>query len=168
MSEPRVDQILQVGLGFWPSKILLSAVELGVFTELAAQPCDAKALQERLGLHFRGARDFLDALVALGFLERSNGVYRNTAATGAFLDRRKPSYIGGILEMANARLYGFWGNLTNGLRTGAPQNEVAAGVEEPFQVLYSDPDRLKTFLAAMTGISRGANLAIAANFPWKQ
>ena len=164
---PTPDRIMQTGLGFWPSKTLLSAVEMGLFTELAHGPQEFDRLAGRLGLHPRSARDFLDALVALGFLSRNDGVYSNTAETDLFLDRRKPSYIGGILEMANARLYGFWGRLTEGLRTGLPQNEIRDDcASEPFAKLYADPARLKAFLAAMSGISHGANLAIAAKFPW--
>src|SRR4029078_9119213 len=114
---------MQVGLGFWASKTLLSAVEMEVFTELARHPEDLESLRERLGLHERSAREFFDALVALGFLERRNGVYVNTLATDLFLDKRKPSFVGGLLEMANHRLYGFWGGLSEGLRTGRLQNE---------------------------------------------
>ena len=158
---------MQVGLGFWSSKTLLSAVEMGVFTELAEHPEDLKTLQGRLGLHPRGARDFLDTLVALGLLERRDGEYSNTPVTDLFLDRRKPSYIGGILEMANLRLYGFWGHLTEALRTGEPQNEVRGGGVPVFEALYANPARLRQFLAAMSGISRGAALAIAAKFPWE-
>jgi hypothetical protein len=140
---------------------------MGLFTELAHGPEEFHRLAGRLGLHPRSARDFLDALVALGFLKRTDGVYSNTPETDLFLDKHKPSYIGGILEMANARLYGFWGRLTEGLRTGQPQNEVKDdNASEPFSKLYADPARLKGFLAAMSGISRGANLTIAAKFPW--
>ena len=135
MSEPHPDQILQVGLGFWASKVLLSAVELGLFTELAQHPEDLAAVQARLGLHPRGSRDFLDALVALKFLERREGVYYNTPSTDFFLDKRKPSYIGGMLEMANHRLYPFWGHLTAALRTGLPQNEVKNDGPDPFAAL---------------------------------
>jgi O-methyltransferase domain/Dimerisation domain len=160
------EHILQTGLAFWASKTLLSGVELELFTELARKPGTAADLEGRLGLHPRAARDFLDTLVALGFLERKDGVYGNTPATDLFLDKRKPSYVGGILEMANLRLFRFWGSLTEALRTGKPQNESASGAEPMFATLYSDPDRLKGFLKAMTGISRGASLAIAAKFPW--
>ena len=103
------DHILQVGFGFWASKTLLSAIELEVFTELAKHPLPLNDLQGRLGLHPRSARDFFDALVALGFLERSGGTYRNTPATDTFLDKHKPTYIGGILEMCNHRLYSVLG-----------------------------------------------------------
>lgn len=101
------NNIMQVGMGFWASKALLSAVELGVFTELATGPAELPDLQARLKLHPRSARDFLDTLVALKLLEREDGRYRNAPDTDLFLDKAKPSYIGGILEMANARLYGF-------------------------------------------------------------
>ena len=162
------EHILQVGLGFWASKTLLSAVEMGLFTELARHSEDLPSLQGRMGLHPRSARDFLDTLVALGFLKRSGGQYSNTPATDLFLDKHKPSYIGGILEMANHRLFGHWNHLTEALRTGKPQNEMREGGESTFEALYADPDRLREFLRAMSGISRGAALAIAAKFPWKQ
>lgn len=160
------ERILQTGLGFWASKALLSAVEIELFTELAKHPEDLATLSGRLGLHPRGARDFLDALVSLGFLQRDEaGVYANTPETGVFLDKRKSSYIGGILEMANSRLYPFWGALTAALRTGEQQNEARAG-DDMFAKLYADPAKLKEFLRAMSGVSHGANLAIARQFPW--
>lgn len=160
------ERILQTGLGFWASKALLSAVEIELFTELAKHPEDLATLSGRLGLHPRGARDFLDALVSLGFLQRDEaGVYVNTPETGVFLDKRKSSYIGGILEMANSRLYPFWGALTAALRTGEQQNEARAG-DDMFAKLYADPAKLKEFLRAMSGVSHGANLAIARQFPW--
>jgi hypothetical protein len=165
---PTPDHILQVGLGFWASKTLLSAIEIGVFTELARHPEDLKSLSGRLGLHSRAAHDFLDALVALGFLERQDGTYRNTPASDLFLDKRKTSYVGGMLEMANHRLYPFWGHLTEALRTGKPQNEARSGDVPLFETLYADPARLKEFLKAMSGISRGAAMAIARKFPWSK
>jgi len=143
------DHIMQIGSGFWASKTLLSAVELELFSELAKAPSDAETLRTRLGLHGRGVFDFFDALVALGLLERTDGRYANTPATDLFLDRAKPSYLGGILEMFNARLYGFWGSLTEALRTGQPQNEGKTGSAGLFETLYADPARLKQFLAAM-------------------
>jgi precorrin-6B methylase 2 len=160
------DAIMQLGFAFWGSKTLLSAIELGVFSELAdVGALDGEALRERLGLHPRSAADFFDALVALGMLEREDGRYANTPATEQFLDRAKPSYLGGLMEMANARLYPFWGSLTEGLRTGDPQNE-AKGGDDFFEELYADPVRLAQFARAMSAASGGAAQAIATKFPW--
>jgi SAM-dependent methyltransferase len=145
---------------------LLSAVEIGLFTELAAGPLTADQLGARLGLHERARRDFLDALVSMGFLQRSDGHYANTPETALFLDRAQPSYLGGILEMASVRLFGFWGHLTEALRTGRPQNEVRMGQPDLFETLYADRARLEGFLAAMTGLSHPANVEIARQLPW--
>lgn len=166
-SEPDPSAIIALGTAFWGAKTLLTAVELGVFSELAGGALPLEELRRRLGLHERGARDFLDALVALGMLDREGGRYANTAATDRFLDRAKPSYVGGLLEMANARLYPFWGALTEALRTGEPQNEAKCG-EDFFAVLYSDKERLRQFLRGMTGISLGPARVIAERFPFEQ
>jgi precorrin-6B methylase 2 len=159
---PTPDAIMQVGLGFWPSKVLLSAVELGLFTVLGDKRATADELATTLQLHPRSASDFLDCLVALQLLERSgDGAqrrYANTAETSRFLDRRAPTYVGGMLEMANARLYRFWGDLTEALHTGAPQNEAKVG-GDLFETLYQDEDRLEQFLLAMRGVQMGAFLA---------
>jgi precorrin-6B methylase 2 len=159
------DAIMQLGFAFWGSKTLLSAVELGLFTVLGDGPLSADALTTRLELHPRSVRDFLDALVSLGQLERNDGLYANTPAGALFLDRRKPTYVGGILEMANARLYPFWGALTEALRTGEPQNEAKQG-RDLFDEIYRNPAILSEFLKAMTGLSLGAAHAIAKKFPW--
>src|SRR4051812_15612101 len=139
--------ILQIAFGFAAAKTLLSAVELNLFTELSPEPMDAATIGTKLGLHQRALRDFLDALVSLHLLERDEtGLYSNSKAADAFLDRNKPGYIGGMLEMANARLYGFWGSLTEALRTGQPQNEVKKNDGGLFDALYADPARLESFL----------------------
>jgi precorrin-6B methylase 2 len=163
---PTPDAILQLGLGFWGSKALLSAVELGLFTALAEGPADLAGLSKRLGLHHRGAGDFLDALVALKMLDRNDGLYSNTPASDLFLDRAKPSYVGSMLDMANVRLYQSWGRLTQALKSGRNQSE-ANQAEDLFTALYADPANLRGFLEAMSGVSLGAAQAIAAKFPWK-
>jgi hypothetical protein len=161
------DRIMHLALGFAASKTLLSAVEVGVFGAFANGPLDLTALRVRLDLHERAARDFFDALVALGLLRRDDaGRYSNSEEADRFLDPAKPGYIGGIIEMFNARLYGFWGSLTEALRTGAPQNETKHG-GDLFATLYSDPDRLEGFLRAMTAQSLPVAQTLARLFPWE-
>lgn len=160
--------IMQVGMGFWGSKTLLSAVELELFTKLGGDGMTAPEIAEALGLHPRAVPDFPDALVALRLLDREgvgrNAVYRNTDAGAAFLDKASPAYIGGILEMSNARLYRFWGDLTAALRTGQPQNEIKHTGKAMFEELYGDEDRLEQFMNAMAGISAGPFYALAEKF----
>ena len=171
---PQVDpsHIMQVGMGFWASKTLLSAVELELFTKLGSQAMTAAEIADTLELHARAVPDFPDALVALDLLERegegSEALYRNTPSTAVFLDKASPAYIGGILEMSNARLYRFWGDLTEALRTGKPQNEIKHTGKPVFDEIYSDPDRLEQFMNAMKGISLGPFNALAEKFDFSR
>ncbi len=159
------DKIMELASGFMASKVLLSAIELGLFSELAKGPLDSETLRKRLKLHPRSATDFFDTLVSLGMLRRRRGKYSNTPETDFFLDREKPSYIGGWHEMLNARLYQFWGSLTEALLTGKPQNEIKGG-QDHFSAVYSDPTRLRIFMHAMTGLSMDVAKALAKKFPW--
>ncbi len=165
-------RIMDVAMAFWPAKTVLSAVELGLFTRLAGGAMTGVELQSALGLHARANPDFFDTLVALRFLERDGdgpaARYRNTPDTAAFLDKTSPGYIGGFLEMANARLYPFWGDLTAALRTGRPQNETKHGGASVFEELYSKPERLEQFLEAMAGISAGNFQAFATRFDFSR
>ncbi len=168
MSTPLPDRILQTGLAFWSSKVLLSALELDLFTELARAPGNLDVLIERLELHPRGAQDFLDALVSMGFLERDNSKYRNTEETACYLNRDSASYIGGTLEHANLQLYPVWGRLTEALKTGKPQNDICDTNDDVFETLYENEDKLARFMRAMSGFSRAGNQSIARQFPWSE
>ena len=161
------DRILQLGFGFWATKTLLTAIEIGLYTELARKPMSVEEVTKHFKFHPRSVRDFLDALVALGMLRRNGTKYVNTPETAAFLDRAKPSYMGGMLEMCSRRLYKFWNDLPEGLRTGQPQNEAKTG-GNLFEVIYKDPGLVRGFLSGMTGLSIGAAQAIAKKFPWKK
>jgi hypothetical protein len=167
-SDPSPARILEVGMSFFASKTLLSAVELDLFSTLAEGPKTGAELEAALGLHPRATADFLDALVALGFLGRcgdsAEGRYMNTPATALYLDRSSSRYVGGILEMANSRLYPFWADLTTALKTGLPQNEVKHAGKNMFDELYADPARLEQFMDAMAGVSAANFEAFAAKF----
>jgi len=157
--------IMQTATAFWASKVLLTAVEFDLFTVLGDGSMTAAQLGEKLGIHPRGTYDFFDALVAQGFLDRdgdgADGRYRNTHNTSAFLDRNSPRYIGGLPEMLNARLFGFWNHLGEALRTGQPQNEAKHGRKPIFEEIYGDQAGLGQFLEAMTGF-QAANFQLLA------
>jgi hypothetical protein len=167
---PSIDPsaILQTAFAFWSSKVLLTAVEMDLFTRLGSVRMTGEELGADLGLHPRGVRDFLDSLVAMRFLDRegegTGARYANTPAGALYLDRKSPRYIGGILEMLNARLFRFWHDLPEALRTGKPQNEIKHSQKPMFEELYSDLPRLEQFMGAMTGLSRLNFEAFAERF----
>ena len=161
-------KIMQVGTGFMATKTLLTAVNMELFTILAKREHTGAEIQSRLGLQPRSLYDFLDALVALGFLRRAGlkekASYRNAEDTDLFLDKNKQSYLGGMLEMCNNRLYPFWNDLEEGLKTGLPQNETKNGGKPVFEEVYADPKKLKEFVGAMGGIQMGNFMAFAKQF----
>jgi hypothetical protein len=160
------DRILDVSYAFWKTKVLLTAVELDVFTVLAEGALDLHTLVARLALHGRGARDFFDALVTLEFLHRtSDGRYSNGSDVELYLDARKPTYIGGLLKHLNTRHYQNWSLLTQALRTGAPQSGALAAASYPG--LYADTSTQEIFLNGMTAGSLIAAQTLAATFPWR-
>ena len=164
--------ILQTAFSFWSSKVLLTAVEFGVFTQLAGRQLTGAELGTQLKLHPRGIADFFDALVAMKFLEREGdgpaAKYSNTPEGALFLDANSPRYVGGILVMLNARLFKFWNDLPEALRTGQPQNETKGGGKGIFEALYADQAKLEQFLGAMTGISRLNFEAFAGKFDFSK
>src|SRR5438034_4262368 len=164
--------ILQTAFAFCNSKVLLTAVEMGLFTKLGNGPLTGAELGRELDLHPRAMSDFFDALVAMKFLDREGdgpeANYFNTAAGAMYLDESSPRYIGGILVMLNVRLFKYWHDLPEALRTGRPQNEVKYGEKGIFEALYKDPIKLEIFLNAMTGLSRINFEAFAAKFDFSK
>jgi hypothetical protein len=165
----RPQNILEVGMAFWSSRVVLTAVEFGVFTALAAGPLSTQEIMNKLGWHPRAAGPVLDALVGLGLLRRDRaGLYSNSRRGALFLDRAKPSYLGGLMELSSKRLFNLWSGLGGLLQTGRPEAGEERGDNEFFSSLYSDPAALRSFLVGMTGISTGEAMLIAARFPWKR
>lgn len=167
---PTPEHIMEIGHGFWASKALLSAVKLGVFTELDRNgPQTVDELEDAIGLHPRSSRDFFDALVALGLLDRVDGRYRNTPESDVFLVADKPTSLNGWFEMFNDRLYPFWSNLERALQTGRPQNELEDDQSHPFaEAIYHDDQNLEQFVSAMTSLSMGSAEVLAQEIPWAE
>lgn len=169
---PNPSAILQTAFSFWSSKVLLTAVEFGLFTRLASRRLTGAELGAELNLHPRAIADFFDALVALKFLGRDGdgpgSLYFNTPEAALYLDEKSPRYVGGIMVMLNARLFKYWHDLPEALRTGKPQNEVKHGGKSIFEELYADLAKLEQFMGAMTGLSRLNFEAFAGQFDFSR
>ncbi|MFE3140607.1 methyltransferase [Streptomyces scopuliridis] len=158
------EALIRLGTAFCTAKILLSALELDIFSTLGNKPLTEAELTEAAGLHPRGSRDFITALVVLGLLELDNGRYRNSAGTDRFLDRHKNSYAGGFLERANSMLYPAWTHLTEALRTGEPQ--VSGKEGDIIGQMADEPEHLRQFLTMMDSLNSLVAPKLAAAFDW--
>jgi hypothetical protein len=171
-SQPDPTAILQTAFAFWSSKVLLTAVGFDVFTKLGNRRVTGAELGAEVGLNPRAISDFFDALVAMKFLNREGdgetAKYFNSTESALYLDRASPRYIGGILVMLNDRLFKFWHDLPEALRTGTPQNEAKHGEKGIFEALYEELPKLEQFLGAMTGLSRTNFEAFAVKFDFSR
>ena len=170
MTEPDPSHIMRIASGFGVSKALLSAVGLGLYTRLAAGPMTLAEIVTEFNLERRPARDFLDLLVSVDLLDRRgdgpDALYCNTPSTGHFLDRSKPEYIGGLIEIWEMRDYRYWADLSEALRTGKPQNEAKHAGTPFFEAMNADPEQLEAFMDAMNGSSIRNFQALARAFPF--
>jgi SAM-dependent methyltransferase len=163
---PSPDRLLSTAFAFRQSQVLLAAVALGVVPALRNGALGLDALVEKLALHGRGARDFLDALVSLDLLGRdANDHYHNVPECAAYLDPDRPTYVGGVLEYLSGSNYQAWGGLAAALKSGTPQaGPSAAGGYASF---YQEPARFEGFLTGMTAGSLLPARALAESFPWR-
>jgi hypothetical protein len=172
MTSPDPNHIMQVASGYGVSRVFLSAVGLGLYTRLADGPMTLDEIMSEFGFLRRPAMDFLDLLVSVDLLGRDGdgegARYRNTEATAAYLDRNKPAYIGGIIELWDQRNYRFWETIAEAFRTGEPQNETKGAGTPFFETLYADPARLEAFMDAMNGSSIQNFETFARTFPFER
>lgn len=177
--------IIGVATAFWTSKVVLSAVELGVFTRLSERSGSLEQLCADLSIRGRGARDFFDILVSLELLERDEGSYRNSELADAYLNPALPAYdISGYLRNLNA-VFASRSLLTETLRSGGRLNyakalaaagadETAAGAvlmpadadADTFGEAFAAPNQVRGFVRAMTGYSMGAHRSLVSAFDW--
>lgn len=149
----------------WKTQLLAGAVGLDVFSSLADGPLTEPELRRRTGVHERAARDFFDALVALGLLHRDRGEYRNTAESATYLSTANPAtYLGASVVQQAGDLAA---DLTGVLRTGKSTLEVADGTDF-YATTYATPESTRAFQRDMTVLSIGSALAMAEKFPWER
>lgn len=158
-------EVIAQAMAFQPAKLVLTALDLGLFTLLAEGSATEEQIRERLGLHRRGTRDFLDALTELGLLEWQDGRFRNGPAAGGFLVRGGEGYLGGFLGMADRVMYPAWGRLVDLLRTGKPQAATFQS-EDMFGELYSNQDEKARFISMAEDASRPLIPALVRSFDW--
>jgi 8-O-methyltransferase len=157
--------VMFVGWSFVRSRLLSAALELGVFAALAERPLGGAELSARLGLHPRAARDFLDALAAVGLLSRADGRYGNSPAAARHLLPDRDGYVGGFLRMTSELMGNDAQGLTGLLRTGDARGQNTAG-EVPFTRIFHDPERLRLFLSAMDSFSTAVAEGLCASLDW--
>ncbi|ASO19694.1 SAM-dependent methyltransferase [Actinoalloteichus hoggarensis] len=165
VTRPHPRHFLDKAMAFQPSKMVLAGLEVGLFDLLAEAPATESVIRERLGLHPRGTGHFLDALAALGMLNRDGDVFSNSQAAEFFLVPTHDEYMGGLLHMANRVMYPAWGRLAEALRTGRPQAATYTG-DTMFEQLYENDEKRVDFIGMAEAASKPLIPALIERFDW--
>lgn len=158
------DHVLATAMAFQSAKLVLTAVEIGLFDALAAGPLSEAELRARLGLHPRGAADFLHALAALGIVRRTGDDYAVSLGAESLLPG-SPTPLTGFLRMADRVMYPAWGRLAEALRTGKPQAATFQG-PDMFAELYEHDDTRSELVRMAEDASRPLIPALVERFDW--
>lgn len=146
-----------LGLGFMAARTLHVALELRLFTHLAAGAQTLGQVAHALGLAERAAGRLLYACVALGLTQATGGVFRNTPLTQKYLVEGQPTFIGSYLQMFDALSYHRWEQVGAALRHNGPVDDIS----HPYRFLADNAEEAATFSAAQHAGSRSLGHALA-------
>jgi len=110
------DDLMKIVVAFRQSRIILTGFELGVFSVLGAKKLSSAALAVKLQLNARGLDRLMNALCALGLLNKKGGLFFNTAFSARHLVEGKPGYLGGLAH--TLYLWNRWSTLTQAVARG--------------------------------------------------
>jgi ubiquinone/menaquinone biosynthesis C-methylase UbiE len=121
--------ILEIAWAFSRTRVLISAVDLDLFTHIEEGCHTAEEIAQAAGAPVRGVRMLLDALAAMSLLQKASGRYGLTEASGHFLRRNSPNYLGGLVRHID-QIEANWMKLTATVRTGRPAVKVESGEDQ--------------------------------------
>ncbi|NMB83470.1 MAG: acetylserotonin O-methyltransferase [Ignavibacteria bacterium] len=110
------DSIRNIANSFQQSRIILTAIELEIFTVLDKHLMQSEDVAQKINCDPRAVNRLMNALVALGFLRKVHGKFYNTETSAKYLIKGKPEYMGNLDHTNN--LWDSWSTLTEAVRHG--------------------------------------------------
>lgn len=154
----KFDELRSLAAGFQPAKLLLVALDLGVFDALAEKPLTAEAVAAELGLEPRATGIVLNALVSLELLERDESGYRSAETSRTYLVRGGADDRGEILRHLH-NTWEDWERLEVACRTGGEAQKRRG------QQLPTDEEELRHFILGMENVTRDLAPRLAEELP---
>jgi len=152
MTPPDPSPVVDLIDAFRRSKIMFTAVSLGVFDRLADGAADLATLAQATGANADALERLLDACAGLGLLRKEAGKYSNQPVADAYLRRSSPTTFAGYVMYSHRALYPLWGNLEDAVREGSHRWEQTFGAKGPiFDHFFQSEDAKRDFLMGMNG-----------------
>ena len=152
--------LMQLATGFWASKALFAAHEIGLFSLLARRDGGtADQVAADLEIAERPAEMLLTACASLGLLDKRDGRYHNSPVAAKYLVPGGPDYFGGFIAFNDKRIYGSYGRLIEAVRSNRPVGWDAATQRSFFD--SADTIITRDFYEAMHSLSTPTGQALA-------
>lgn len=165
MSLPDPSPVINLIDAFRASKVMFTAVALGVFDLLHDAPADAATVARALAAHPGATERLLDACAALGLLRKRDGVYANEPVAETYLLATGPHTLRGYIRYSDDALYPMWGHLADAVREGAPRWSQTFGLTGPiFSAFFRTEEAKRDFLLGMHGFGMLTSPAVTAAF----
>lgn len=165
MTQPDPSPVIDLINAFRRSKIMFTAVSLGIFDRLSNAPADARTLALELACSQDALERLLDACAGLGFLRKEAGVYANQAVAEVYLSRSSASTLAGYILYSDCALYPLWGELENAVREGTHRWEQTFGAKgQIFEHFFKSDEAKRDFLMGMNGFGLLSSPRVVAAF----
>jgi hypothetical protein len=152
-------QLMGLASGHVVARIVQSAVELKIFDAVEARPLSASGAASTLQLDAQALELLLNALTAVGLLDKHGEIYALTEISRQYLLRSSPHYVGAMIDF-DAMLWRTWEKLPEAIRTGLPTR--------PPNMYQADPVETEIFINAMDSLvkARGDTEVLANAIDW--
>lgn len=165
MTHPDPTLVLDQIDAFRRSKVMFTAVRLGVFDHLHEAPAGVGNLAPSLGVDAGALERLLDACVSLGFLTKQVGLYANTPISDSYLCRSSAHSMTGYILYSDQVLFSLWGDLEGAIREGTHRWKRTFGVDGPiFNHFFRTPEAMRTFILGMHGFGMLSSPKVAGAF----
>jgi acetylserotonin N-methyltransferase len=165
MTPPNPAHVLDLIEAFRRSKVMFTAVSLGIFDRLQDAPARAADLALALDANPDALERLLDACAALGLLRKDAGVYANEPVATHYLCSASPHTLAGYIRYSDAALYPMWGSLADAVREGTHRWTQTFGLDGPiFSAFFRTDEAMRDFLRGMHGFGMLTSPHVAAAF----
>jgi hypothetical protein len=144
--EMKKDEIIDQMMGFFRTKVITSALELGVFDALADGPATAGTISQRIDIPVKPCKRLLIALLALGLLGKEHDEYKLSLISRQYMLRSSSEWLGWLARHIDIFLYPLWSKAALGIRENKDQRMAVFGDNRSwFDILYENPDDVEDF-----------------------
>ena len=147
------EEIRDIASSFQRARVLLTGIELGVFSAIRDEAKTSEQISAALGTDPRATDRLLNALCAMELLGKKKNLFTNTPESRKYLVQDSEEYLSGLMHMVN--LWDRWTHLTDTIRQGTPAPKTTASARSSAWI--------ESFIGAMHDRGRAQGQVLASD-----